>query len=336
MTVIVSCSRTLSKQLPFRSGVLTRLISTNSTSRVARPQTECTTSQQNGGRSHVFTQPYGSLRGYATTNKPAGRPKAHTGRTPAKRTTKTTTTTANRKPKAKPKAKPKKKAAKPKPKVRKAKKPPSASALKRDAREKRKEVKAKALLDQEPKQLPEQAWQLYVSQRSTKGQQATSAIKSISDGYKNLRPEEREALNHAANENAGKNQAAYKRWVQTFTPVQIKDANTARALLLRSAKADKVKHLARYRSIKDDRSVKRPRNAYSWFLGDRINTGDYKGMTNGEAFKLIGREWSQLPADQKKSYEAKAIADFNRYSAEHKTVYGIDPPQTKRNASAAS
>ena len=109
-----------------------------------------------------------------------------------------------------------------------------------------------------------------------------------------------QALNHTANENRAKNEAAYKGWVQTYSPLQIKDANNARNQLLREAKAKKVKSLSHYRPINDDRIVKSRVAAYAFFLKDRYDSGDFTGMTKAETFGLIGREWKALSAAEKK------------------------------------
>lgn len=109
-----------------------------------------------------------------------------------------------------------------------------------------------------------------------------------------------QALNQTANENKVKNDAAYKAWVQTHTPLQIKEANNARIHLLREAKAKNVKKLGPYRPIKDDRLPKKPTPSYAFFVADRVVSGDFKGLTKSESFALIGREWKALSAGERK------------------------------------
>lgn len=168
--------RTLSK-LPVRSGLLTRLISTNASLRVARPQIDYTKSQS------AYTQ-----RSYAT--RTPSKPKAHTGRTTAK---KRTTTTTKAKSAAKPKKKPAKKTAKPKPK--KVKKAPSATALKRKATQDRRELREKGLVGKEPKGLPDNAWIVYLTDR-VKGSNASTSVgdaaRTAATQFKSLSPAERE------------------------------------------------------------------------------------------------------------------------------------------------
>lgn len=79
-----------------------------------------------------------------------------------------------------------------------------------------------------------------------------------------------------------------------MTPAQVKDINNARTTLLREAKAKKVKHLAPYRPLKDDRQPKRARSAYTYFSQERFSSGDFKGMAIREAATLVGREWKAL------------------------------------------
>ena len=158
-------------------------------------------------------------------------------------------------------------------------------------------------------------------------------------------------MNHTANQNKSKNEAAYKRWVQSFTPLQIKQANHARDLLRQEAKKNGKKTI--YAHIKDDRLVKMPQNQYSLFLKDRYDSGDMKGMTIVEAGKLVAREWKDVsPAEKrvsnqpvrafdtmlmlKQAYTERHAIDHNRYVTEYKTVYGIDSPSVANGAPAAA
>lgn len=109
--------------------------------------------------------------------------------------------------------------------------------------------------------------------------------------------------------------------------------------------------------IKDDRIVKLPLNAYAFFFKERHASGDFKGMAVAESGKLVGREWKELAASEKKvrcrrlqltefqgvspvvlltvskqTYTDKAAEDKARYLEEYKTVYGEDAPLTKRKS----
>jgi hypothetical protein len=108
--------------------------------------------------------------------------------------------------------------------------------------------------------------------------------------------------NHEANQNKAKNEQAYKRWVQSHSPLEIKLANNARRLLNKQAKAaNKKKHI---NAIKDDRHVKSAIGPYTYFYIDRNASGDLNGMTVAERGKLVGREWKALSAAQRKVSEA--------------------------------
>lgn len=328
MAVLPSCGRALSKSLIPRSGhLLTRLTTAYPTIRVSSTNgrdSSSDPSQTSLPRSFVTRLP---IRTYATaTGRPVGRPKAHTGRTAAKRTT-TTTKSAGTKTAA-----PKKAAAKSKPKKTvKAKAKPKAKLKKRALTEagvarkeaiERVELRKKALLTGHPKRLPDTAWKvIFVENAPKKGSNFSlegSHAKAASQVFQNLSLEEREVnfysatghmrtstdlsqrANHTANTNRAKNETAHKNWVQSFTPLQIKEANNARDQLKREAKKNGDKHPRKYAHIKDDRLVKLPVNPYALFLQDRVASGDMNGMKIGEVGKLVAREFKDLDAAQRK------------------------------------
>lgn len=272
--------------------------------------------------------------------KPASRPKAHTGRTTSKprkkatTTTKTTAETASKTPsaakekaKAKPKAKPKTKpkartTAKAKPKTRakskakpkvRVKKPRTAEQVaKANAKKERAritELKKKALTV--PKALPRTAYSVVHTEvaRANHG----LAPKEAAAKYKALTPEELEVTshssnkssntdglvpqhyNHIANTNAAANKAAYDKWILSHTPDEILIANNARKILKRLVKKQKA-----YAPLHDDRLVRRPLASFMRFHAERINSGDYKHMGFKERAPLIGKEWRELGASEKK------------------------------------
>ncbi|KAJ9606798.1 hypothetical protein H2200_008808 [Cladophialophora chaetospira] len=332
MTVAAPISRSLALQLLARSArSLTRPVSVNPLLRV---NCDCGTEHDQSN----YRAKYANLRSlfkqartYATAaGKPASRPKQHTGRTTTKRTTKPTTKAI---PAKKPAAKkPKKKVAKKAPRKAKprTKKEPSKTALLKKARKEQSDLKAAALLE-EPKNLPSNPFQIILVEqvKGTKGN-ATLGATAASNKYKNLSLEERERYNHEANQNKAKNEQAYKRWVQSHTPAEIKTANNARRLLTKKAKAAGKK--TTYRAIKDDRHVHQPMTSYTYFSKARNDSGDLNGMSISERGKLVGQEWKALTAAEKKTFDDQAKADKNRYLEEHKTVYGIDSPSTKKKA----
>ncbi|EXJ68053.1 uncharacterized protein A1O5_08668 [Cladophialophora psammophila CBS 110553] len=328
MTVTFPFSRPLAKHLLARSArSLTRPVSANHLLRVTSncsPIDGPSSSQSKVGK---FASLSKQARTYATTSaKPASRPKQHTGRTPAKRTTSTTKKAAPAK--KRPARKTKKtttKEAKPK-----AKKPLSKSALLKKARKEHTDLRAAALFE-EPKHLPSTAYRLVFAEETKKGGgQAKAAARAAAEKFKNLTLEERERYNHEANENKAKNDQAYKTWVQSHSPLEIKLANNARRQLTKKARAAGKKK--QYKPIQDDRTVHRPRNAYAYFFKERNDSGDLTSMTVGERGKLIGQEWKSLSTSERKIYEDKAQADKDRYLEEYKTVYGDDPPFTKKKS----
>ncbi|OQV08258.1 HMG-box domain-containing protein [Cladophialophora immunda] len=328
MTVALPLSRPLTKQLLVRSArSLTRPVSANPLLRVT---CHCSSNNDPSG-SHPQVGKFASLcqraRTYATASaKPASRPKQHTGRTPAKSTKSTTKKATPKKKRPARKAK-KTVATKAKPKV---KKPLSKTALLKKARKAQADLRAAALLE-EPKPLPSTPWRLVFAEETKKGGgQVKAAATAAAQKFRNLSLEERERYNHEATENKAKNDRAYKQWVQTHSPLEIKLANNARRQLTKKAKAAGKKK--QYKSIQDDRSVHRPRNAYAFFFKERNDSGDLQGMTVGERGKLIGQEWKKLSAAEKKTYEDQAQVDKDRYLEEYKTVYGEDPPFTKKKS----
>jgi hypothetical protein len=104
--------------------------------------------------------------------------------------------------------------------------------------------------------------------------------------------------NHIAHENQAKNKIAYKKWLESHTPAQIRNANNARNQLRAQAKVEGTKKT--YQHIKDDRLVKQPLNAYGFFLKDRVASNDMTGMRITEIGQLVGREWKALPAADRK------------------------------------
>lgn len=102
-------------------------------------------------------------------------------------------------------------------------------------------------------------------------------------------------MNQKANENKAINNIAFKKWVETHTPEQIRDANNARSALKRKLGKNHA-----YPLITDTRLPKRALSPYLFFVKDRFASGDFKGINVIEASKLIATEWKSLPAGQRK------------------------------------
>lgn len=93
--------------------------------------------------------------------------------------------------------------------------------------------------------------------------------------------------------------------MNTYTPLQIKNANRARRLL--------KSRLVSYNKpqIQDDRRVKQPNTPYILFATERYNSGDFKNMATGEVGKLQGQEWKAL------SESTKAVRILPRFMIQH-------------------
>lgn len=87
-----------------------------------------------------------------------------------------------------------------------------------------------------------------------------------------------------ADENAAKYAAKYEEFIKSHTPLQIKEANAARRKLakLRGTKA---------RILHDERQVKTPRNAFTFFLTE-------KGAVK-EKFASLAEEWKSASDTEK-------------------------------------
>ena len=102
-----------------------------------------------------------------------------------------------------------------------------------------------------------------------------------------------------ANENKGKNEEVYKRWVQSLPAADVKRANLAgRRLVTLGAKT-------RYFKLRDGRQPKGPRTAYILFLKDRYASADFAGVKLADAAKLIAREFRELAPWQKQVRNAE-------------------------------
>lgn len=94
------------------------------------------------------------------------------------------------------------------------------------------------------------------------------------------------------------NDAAYKRWVESHSVDEIRQANDARRQLHRLLKTGSHGY-KRYVLIKDQRQPKRTRGPYNLFCTDRIKSGDFKHMPMADSAPLIAREWRELRRDEK-------------------------------------
>ncbi|OQE06748.1 hypothetical protein PENVUL_c016G06968 [Penicillium vulpinum] len=186
------------------------------------------------------------------------------------------------------------------------------------------ELKATALLEP-PKRLVVSAFGLAMAEklREIKGQYKIQEafILAIEHG-KSLSGLERERFQSQADANKVANTAAHDAWIRSHTPLQIKEANSARSNLSRLSNKS-------YPSLKDDRLPKSPKSAYMFYVIDRLGAENYHGKPGTETFKYIGEEWAQLPQSEKDRYEQLHVEDRQRYEREHLKAYGV-PAQAVR------
>ncbi|KAG0649936.1 Non-histone chromosomal 6 [Hyphodiscus hymeniophilus] len=271
------------------------------------------------------------LRSYATTTAKA-KPKTKTSAPKAKSTAKKA---APKKPVKKAvRAKPKRKvASKPKPKAKPRKKVLTPKQKERTERQKQtlelKSLKATALTL--PKAKPATVWTVILTEAVGKSSSLTLGTKEASAKYKSLTASELEHYNHIANQNKEENQTAYKKFIESHKPEEIRLANNARHLL---AKRDGKKASSRLPALRDPRIPKLPSKAGIFFGADRWNSGDLKGLKIPEASRLIWNEWKELSPSERKPYEDQEAADKTRYIQEYKTVFGRDPLFVTRAAAA--
>ncbi|KAN0117406.1 hypothetical protein V8E51_003383 [Hyaloscypha variabilis] len=253
-------------------------------------------------------------RCYATATKAASKPKATTAKTAKPAVAKK----AVKKPVKKLAKKKVVKKLKAKPKGRPKKILTPEEAKKAAARQVVKEQKAKALSP--PKNLPQTAWTVLASEWAKAHPEGKpSPLIGASAKYKSLSPAELEQYNHVANQNKAANAIAYKQWVESHTPEQIRLANNARTQLRTKDP------LHTWKPIHDDRRPKRPSTPMVFFAKERYASGDLKGIPLGDNSRLVSREWAALSPSDRKAYEDLAIADRQRYAQEFKTVFHRDP-----------
>ncbi|KAI5306581.1 hypothetical protein KEM56_000203 [Ascosphaera pollenicola] len=274
--------------------------------------------------------------GYATataTKSAAAKPKADPAakkptakktvakKTPAKKTVRKT---AAKKPAKKPVKKAKKKAVKKvvKPKKKVLSERQKTLLAKKQARELVAELKEKAL--KPPAKLPDQVMTLFMKEKAT----GSGNIQEIARSYKLLPEEEVQRLTKAAASNRETNNQAYKNWLESLTPLQIREANIARKRL------NTILKKTAYRQINDDRTVTRPRTPYILFFKDHYAAQVQPDEKITQTMTRIASMWKNLSVAEKQKYLALAQQDRNRYINEFKHAYGQEPVLAKAAATA--
>ncbi|KAI0397870.1 hypothetical protein F5Y17DRAFT_413866 [Xylariaceae sp. FL0594] len=236
---------------------------------------------------------------------PAFRGFASAGQPTTATTTRGTKSAAKKKPTKKTAKKPaegKKAASKPKsqPKPRPAKKPTPEQKAKEKAR---KEIRAlkEAALFHEPKKLPASAYVVYMVRRFKNGAvQDFQDMKNIGQEFKALPEYEVKELESLALQNAAENKAIYKKWVESYSPEQIRAANRARRRLKKKYNIPaSIKTIVR---IRDERPTRRPLAPYMLYLKSRWASGDFAGVDPREASRRIGAAWRGLTDAERQPY----------------------------------
>ncbi|KAH8693237.1 hypothetical protein BGW36DRAFT_36740 [Talaromyces proteolyticus] len=267
-------------------------------------------------------------KSYATAATGRGRPKAHTGKATAKKsatnkTQKKKTTKKTAKPAAKKELTPeqleKKKASK------------QAAKLKEEI----KTLLVASLKENEPKLAGVAPWNLFVQQklRGNTSRDLAATFREISADFQNLSSSEREALQDQAAQNKQANERAYTAWVNSHTPLQIKEANYARKRLL--ALTEDRRYPVKLHQIKDERQVKRPLNTFILFSTERGESGDLKHMSIQEKGRHVKAEFENMSEEEKQKFVTRAQQDRERYIREYREVYGQDPVTLRKPEKAS-
>ncbi|OIW35164.1 hypothetical protein CONLIGDRAFT_689410 [Coniochaeta ligniaria NRRL 30616] len=234
----------------------------------------------------------------------------------AKPAAKKTKTTATKKKPAAKKAKATKKAKKPAVKKAAPKKRVKKTV---DPEAKRRaevrELKKVALL-QEPKRLPDRPWLVYTSQnvKSMTKETLGDTIRGLAVEYNSLSTSDKARLEITASENKLANDAAYRAWVESHSPVEIDAANRARQRLRRLLPAHKKG------DIKDDRLPKQPASPYAAYIASRWKSGELAGESFKDASSDSASKWKSMSAAEKKEFQDIAAADSARYAKDVKSV----------------
>lgn len=183
-------------------------------------------------------------------------------------------------------------------------------------------MKQAALLNKEPDRNPYSAWQTYLAKcaregtymgKGMTGQERKNvfgeATSKAAAGYRDLSISEREVRNHnsthasTANITKSLNQetiqlnierkAAYKAFIEGYTPAQIKDVNKARTYLRKTTKYSALALL------KDHRQPIRPANAFALFTKERHASGDFAGIPFTSIAGRLSQEYKALPASER-------------------------------------
>ncbi|PWY81909.1 hypothetical protein BO70DRAFT_362343 [Aspergillus heteromorphus CBS 117.55] len=150
----------------------------------------------------------------------------------------------------------------------------------------------------------------------------TEIFRLATEAAKTISAEEKEKYTSTWEASKEAYPGVYRKWVESYTPIEIKQANLAR------------KQLARLRNkkpryIQDDRLVKRPKASYILYAEERLSSSDLHDLPVPERSKHVGAEWNNMTKAQKEPYVVRAAEDAERYKREYLAAYGIPVPESK-------
>ncbi|KAG9246326.1 hypothetical protein BJ878DRAFT_497611 [Calycina marina] len=192
-----------------------------------------------------------------------------------------------------------------------------------------KELKVQALNPPKPK--PSTAWLVVCDEVRSQDPHTigTASMKNASARYKSLTNNEIAEYNRIASQNKVTNNIAFKQWIESHTPDEIRLANNARTQLKRkTSKKPGAKSLA-WPLLHDDRIPKHAKTPWLLFSVERWASGDLAHVPMLEAQKIISKEWQGLSGAEKKKYLDQSQSERTRYVAEYKTVFKRDAPYAK-------
>ncbi|KAL4905844.1 hypothetical protein BDW74DRAFT_152140 [Aspergillus multicolor] len=264
------------------------------------------------------------VRSYASSERPAKPAGSKSTASKKSTTTKKPAKVAKQLPKKSAKKPTKKPAKKQTPRK---KKPLTEAQIERrndkERREKLRQLKETAL--KLPKKLPYTLHTVAFADKFSKADRSDNPSQQelfsrVSDLVRLASPEEKQRYTEQVKANKVANDAALKAFVESYTPLQILEANRARRRLA------KLRNKQRCTLIDDERLVKSAMTGWLYFLNE---TRD-KNASIPEASRTAASEWKNLSVSEKSKYYRLAEEDQARYQREYLKVYGQPAPSAKK------
>ncbi|RAL11551.1 HMG-box domain-containing protein [Aspergillus homomorphus CBS 101889] len=140
---------------------------------------------------------------------------------------------------------------------------------------------------------------------------------------RNLTAEEEEGFARTAEENKAKNEEAMAKWIKSYTPTQIRDANKARRRLARLTGKKGTKHTMQ---LEDPRLVSRPLVPFAQFVKTQMQEDlGLASLPIKDRMRRIAESWKSVTPEEKEVYQQAYNEDKERYIREFKDVYGDEP-----------